>query len=758
MPLASLNSNQNSQMGSGLPIAAPVLEYICLFTHDLKRKQKRWQDGRLKFHTFNKRIMIYDERGNFIGDMHWREDFDFGEGEEFNLERGAVIVQVAECIGSKDQDLTELLDKRAKDVEQRHARSAANTGNQPHPPTRPSVQHPQAQYRQRHLSDVFTTPRGPQGRAVIPTTSPYEDRVMAQQSSSPHDETQRPTKRRRREISPPSKSGYAQNLFGATLNLSSWSASAPVRSQPASTPRSVAPSVEAPPRSVVPSKGVNSSRPKPSAVVDLTNDDAVPARNVTASITCESEIPATSNTRALAKQAPLGQRPFKRPSTPVRRDVSVERGVERDVEITEKPGEVLGPSSHQSESRLEAPKQINSRKGNRKSQDGIQEAATHRLDDRPDKGAMPQPVRLRAQATAKRKAPGIHEHFSENESTSLIPAASVPERTLVPGDEAEDPEEPKTKLRIKTREKRGLMVVARKATTKTKKWQLSSHANGSNPSTSDGQVITDALPSELTPTTIPVLPIESSPGNSAHDGYTEAAPKVDVRADRVQDYKRPEEMAEDLVQPEISDEERRQSSGHSLQPARTLRTRKARRSPDRQDDVEEVHVNPGPRLASLGRRTVKSKEIIGSFNTRPPCKYLETSAATAAPQREAPATTNSHSEANSSVSKTPDGIGQAEAIRLTRTTRLENPATRGRKAAQKSDAMGAVPEPVLAANLDAALNRNLGRVGNKSEARTSAEVGVVAGEPKKKLPGFQRANGGPWSKEAHDLLGCTRPG
>ncbi|KAJ0296132.1 hypothetical protein COL516b_011884 [Colletotrichum fioriniae] len=130
MPLASRNNNQNSQMGSGLPIAAPVLEHLCLFTHDLKRKQKRWQDGRLKFHTFNKRIMVYDERGNFIGDMHWREDFDFGEGEEFNLERGAVIVQVAECIGSKDQDLTELLDKRAKEPhDHRSSTPKPNIGN-----------------------------------------------------------------------------------------------------------------------------------------------------------------------------------------------------------------------------------------------------------------------------------------------------------------------------------------------------------------------------------------------------------------------------------------------------------------------------------------------------------------------------------------------------------------------------------------------------------------------------------------------------
>ncbi|KAK1730204.1 uncharacterized protein BDZ83DRAFT_567013 [Colletotrichum acutatum] len=741
-------------MGSGLPIAAPVLEHLCLFTHDLKRKQKRWQDGRLKFHTFNKRIMVYDERGNFIGDMHWREDFDFGEGEEFNLERGAVIVQVAECIGSKEQDLTELLDKRAKEVEQRHARSAANTTNQPHPPTRPSVQHPQAQYRQRHLSDVFTTPRGPQGRAVIPTTSPYEDRVMAQQSSSPQDEVQRPTKRRRREVSPPSKSGYAQNLFGATLNLSSWSASAPVRSQPAPTPRSIAPSVEAPSRSVIPSKSINSSRPKPSTVVDLTNDAAVPARNVTASITCESEIPATSNTSVVAKEALLGHRPFKRPSTNVRRDISVER----DMENIENPREVLSPRSRQSESRFEVQKQTNPRKGSRKSQDGIQKASTHGIDDRPDRGVIPEPAQLRAPATARREAPGIYEHLPENGSTSSIPAASVPERTLVLDDEAANPEEPKTKLRIKTREKRGLMVVAKKATTKTKRRQLSPAANRPNPSTSDGQTITDVTLSEPSPTTTPALPDESSLGHPTHDSYIEAVPKANAKAGKAKDHKQPDEVAKGLAQPEISDDEGRTSAERSLQPARTLRTRRARRSPDREDDVEQVRINPGPRLASLGRRTVKSKEIIGSFNTRPPRIALGTSAATAAPRREAPATTESHSEANSSFSKTSDGVRQAEATRPTKTTRLENPATRGRKAAQKSDAMGAVPEPVLPANLDAALGRNLSGASSRSEARTGAEIGMVASEPKKQLPGFQRANGGPWSKEAHDLMGCTRPG
>src|SRR5579871_1139272 len=97
---------------------APVLEYQCLYTSDIRRKQKRWQDGRLKFHTFNKRIMVYDERGNFVGDTHWRQDYNFDEGEELELERSGTLVQVSECVGKRIQDLREILDKRLKETEE----------------------------------------------------------------------------------------------------------------------------------------------------------------------------------------------------------------------------------------------------------------------------------------------------------------------------------------------------------------------------------------------------------------------------------------------------------------------------------------------------------------------------------------------------------------------------------------------------------------------------------------------------------------
>src|SRR5436309_7965849 len=97
---------------------APVLEFRCLYTHDLRRKAKRWQDGWLKYHTFNKRVMVYDVPRNYVGDSHWRYDEHIADGDELELEKG-VLVQVGEAVGRTEQDLTELLEKRSKEKHKR---------------------------------------------------------------------------------------------------------------------------------------------------------------------------------------------------------------------------------------------------------------------------------------------------------------------------------------------------------------------------------------------------------------------------------------------------------------------------------------------------------------------------------------------------------------------------------------------------------------------------------------------------------------
>ncbi|XP_044716424.1 uncharacterized protein HRG_09956 [Hirsutella rhossiliensis] len=217
-------SRSSGQASADTPTTATVLDYACLFTHDLRRKQKRWQDGKLKFHTFNKRIMVYDDRGNFVGDSHWRSSDVLDEGEELQLDRGSAIVQISDCTGSREQDLTDLLDKRAKEVEQRRATAAAKTTPVQQTPVRRREGQPQPHFQLKHrpLSAIVPSP-GPIGRAAIPDRSPFETR-----RAEAGGEQQPPAaKKRRLSTSPPSKKGFAQSLFGARLTLSSCPAPTP---------------------------------------------------------------------------------------------------------------------------------------------------------------------------------------------------------------------------------------------------------------------------------------------------------------------------------------------------------------------------------------------------------------------------------------------------------------------------------------------------------------------------------------------------
>lgn len=172
---------------------APVLEYRCLYTHDLRRKQKRWQDGLLRFHTFNKRIMVYDVSRNYIGDMHWRDDEILQDGDEFQLDRG-VFVQVGEATGSMEQDLTGLFEKRKKAPE-----VVVNQEVLQQPPALPTARPTDlqpSQLRPKTLNALLGTPKGRIGRAALPTKSPHELRVESENSSWHQD---RPAKRQRIE-------------------------------------------------------------------------------------------------------------------------------------------------------------------------------------------------------------------------------------------------------------------------------------------------------------------------------------------------------------------------------------------------------------------------------------------------------------------------------------------------------------------------------------------------------------------------------
>ncbi|PHH75828.1 hypothetical protein CDD82_4271 [Ophiocordyceps australis] len=190
--------------------------------------------------------MVHDERGNFIGDSHLaRGHGELAEGDEVNLDRGAAIVQVCDCTGTWQQDLSEVVDKRAKEVEQRREAASAKTtctpgaksrvplsmGNQggvglsalmtPTETRRVAKDH----FQLRHLPlSAIVSSLGPTGRAVIPDRSPYEVRQGIMEQEGIGEST---AKRRRVEASPPpSKAGFARNLFGTRLTLSASGAAA----------------------------------------------------------------------------------------------------------------------------------------------------------------------------------------------------------------------------------------------------------------------------------------------------------------------------------------------------------------------------------------------------------------------------------------------------------------------------------------------------------------------------------------------------
>ncbi|KAL8950851.1 MAG: hypothetical protein Q9222_003128, partial [Ikaeria aurantiellina] len=258
---------------------APVLSFRCLYTHDLRRKAKRWQDGVLRFHTFNKRVMVYDEPRNFIGDTHWRESDTIQDGDELELEKG-VLIQVSEIIERTETDLSGLLEKRTI--------KPTVGGEEPHQSDKPINQDlaapnpaadapyraferpnmaPLSQIRPKSLNALLGTPRGPTGRAALPTKSPAD---LRKEKENRHSFSDRPVKRPR--------------LQGPTALELSTKSSASIEPTSAVAPRERATGLETPTvtvmstshRAIGSTNGLPSAPPKEALVRDQTRSSFHP--------------------------------------------------------------------------------------------------------------------------------------------------------------------------------------------------------------------------------------------------------------------------------------------------------------------------------------------------------------------------------------------------------------------------------------------------------------------------------------------------
>ncbi|KAI8966371.1 hypothetical protein F5Y11DRAFT_153862 [Daldinia sp. FL1419] len=762
---------------------APVLEYVCLFTRDLRRKQKRWQDGRLKYHTFNKRIMVYDERGNFIGDTHWHEDYDFDEGEEVELDRGGVIVQVSEFTGSRDQDLSELVDKRTRERAERQSAALARR-----PPTVesaiPNVAAPHFQLRHKPLHNLIGTPTGHHGRALMPSESPYEERQK--QTAPTQDSDARSAKRRKREISPPSKSGYAQSLFGASLTLSCTPTSSPLlRSRP---PQVISISAEHRPLSTI--SNIHDGRPN--AASKMMNGSTTRV---------QEDLRGNTSKCALPEGAPR--------DTPV----ATTRGYARE----QSPLPTSGDKADVPNQRV-PPISIKNSRSNRTGhtrEDAVEIDTLQPISA--DLGSKIQAHHKRPQPQHVGRPNDIHDTALEvdtiNTGAESLPSISGPKessrnqgRAIKPKPKSktegvssnkeilefarEQPiSETRTELRIKPRKKRGLVMVSEKlnsdssSTSRTSKDQIGYQDLPALPSaTTKGDSSGDMSSGDTNIETSVKDPNRARQGarnTSLHD-FPQANSKLTYKQDteRKKDQRKRasagyDEDSQVILDPDsqrsqMNDKRARLSSsecedGVLTEATRPSRSRKEssgkKKKLQTRDNVEDVFA---PRLAQLGSKSVRSKEIIGfisdeeidtnlarDFSADRNINALE--AVSRSPQRQN-RPTSARVSGNSDVQVLLSD--DTAATRLPAAKMVVNPATRGKKAAKPSDAAGHVPQCPLPSEV--AFGRPLDAKRYESNVpKTRPEVERKASAAT--MSGFSRANGGPWSREAHDLFEFTRP-
>jgi hypothetical protein len=162
---------------------APVHEFRCLYTHDVRRKQKRWQDGRAKFHTFNKRLIVYDDTLNFIGDSHWKEGRELGPGDEMTLDIG-VLVQIDDLLTTTQTDLAPLFKREKKRLPAKNDALAPSSNARKVVGGSTAMSRPGNSMIQKHhsLDALLGSARGSHGRAMLPEQSPFAARRANQEN------------------------------------------------------------------------------------------------------------------------------------------------------------------------------------------------------------------------------------------------------------------------------------------------------------------------------------------------------------------------------------------------------------------------------------------------------------------------------------------------------------------------------------------------------------------------------------------------
>lgn len=232
---------------------APVIKFRCLFTHDMRRKAKRWQDGYLRFHTFNKRVMVYDTTGNFVGDLHWRHDECIQDGDELELDRG-VIIQVCESMEKTETNLSALYTKKPSQGSPLRAQDPPTSSVRVSTPLRSSL----SSHPSRSLNDLLGIRKSPIGHLV----PPCEEGPLPRSENVDQQFSQRAAKRQRVAscASPPreSLSARSNRAHPVAIDLSD-----PVDTTERYTSENVPSRIEKPRKDPIAARVTPSSMPAP---------------------------------------------------------------------------------------------------------------------------------------------------------------------------------------------------------------------------------------------------------------------------------------------------------------------------------------------------------------------------------------------------------------------------------------------------------------------------------------------------------------
>ncbi|KAJ5775446.1 uncharacterized protein N7511_000457 [Penicillium nucicola] len=217
--MSTPSSTARSATATSPQVTASVVKFHCLYTHDLRRKSKRWQDGYLRYHKFNKRIMVYDDHGNFIGDHHWRSNDEVQDGDELELDKG-VLIQVTECTGTSETDITNLYEKRKSSQGSPQIKAPMSQAPRPAASIRSS-----GSQSFRSLNDLLNIKKPPIGHL-----SPYEQRNPPQKMQNTQ-EPIRPAKRQKTTTAVPANPGRTSRLHSQVIDLTELNPAVPLRQE-----------------------------------------------------------------------------------------------------------------------------------------------------------------------------------------------------------------------------------------------------------------------------------------------------------------------------------------------------------------------------------------------------------------------------------------------------------------------------------------------------------------------------------------------